>query len=127
MDVMAYQSPFISHISNNLGAALGKSRKPFLFIYALLEDSFVGSPVKGRCIQQSTALLHGPGLCAPHAEPCCSVLRSRARSVQLSIAPRRSWAMAGSKAEIAQPSLAQVQAASGECLSVKSTGQTRVA
>lgn len=130
MDVMAYQSPFISHISNNLGAALGKSRKPFLFIRALLEDSFVGSPSERQMHPTEHCLAaaqHGPGLCAPHAEPCCSVLRSRARSVQLSIAPRRSWAMAGSKAEIAQPSLAQVQAASGECLSVKSTGQTRVA
>lgn len=73
MDVMAYQSPFISHISNNLGAALGKSRKPFLFIYALLEDSFVGSPVKGRCIQQSTALLQ-PSM----AQVCVHLMQSLA-------------------------------------------------
>lgn len=47
--------------------------------------------------------------------------------MQCSIATQHSWAMAGSKERVAQSSLAQVHAASGECLSVNSIGQIEVA
>lgn len=60
-------------------------------------------------------------------EPCCGVCRILACPPQCSVATRQSWAMAGSSVGISQPSLAQVHAASGECLSANSTGQIEVA
>lgn len=57
----------------------------------------------------------------------CGVCRILACPLQYSVATWQSWATTGSSTGISQPSLAQVHAALGECLSTNSTGQIEVA
>lgn len=139
--------PPIFCISSSLGAATTNSRKAVLSIldHVLLHDGCTISArpqerLPGRGLQaagqpcSSTALRRdfSPDsmvkVCVHiMPEPCCSACRILACSLQYSVATRQSWATAGSSARISQPSLAQVHAALGECLSANSTGQIEVA
>lgn len=137
----------IIFISSSLGAATNNSRKAVLSVldHLLLHDGCT-------ILMRPRESLPGGGLpcCRPPPpstalrrdlspdstvkvcvhitpEPCCGGCRILACPLQCSVAAWQSWAMAGSSTGISQPPLAQVHAASGECLSANSTGQIEVA
>ena len=142
--------PPIFRISSSLGAATNNCRKAVLSIldHVLLRDGCTilmrpqlkeNLPGRGlpccRPPRPSTALRRdfSPDstvkVCVHITpEPRCGVCRILACPLQYSVAAQQSWATAGSSSVgISQSSLAQVHAASGECLSVNSAGQIEVA